>query len=233
MNRFAPSTSVVILAAGSGSRMAAGKNKVFLDLGGVTILEHSLSLFATLPFVHEIVLVFAAGDRAQIEGRFARRLDDLGVTRCVPGGQRRVDSSRAGVGACSRETKLILIHDAARPFAPAEGVEAAVRAAAETGAAILALPLEDTLKKSTDGRHIETTLARGSLYRAQTPQVFENALIRRLLDEAGDQDFTDDAALAEKSGKSVALVAGSEQNIKITTPGHLDLARAIYRVEKE
>ena len=233
MNLSAPSTSVVILAAGSGSRMGAEKNKVFLDLGGVTILEHSLSLFATFPFVHEIVLVFAATDRAQIEGPFAQRLDDLGVTRRVPGGQRRVDSSRAGVGACSRETDLKLIHDAARPFAPADGVEAAVWAAAETGAAILAMPLEDTLKKSDDGRTIETTLARATLYRAQTPQVFENALIRRLLDEAGDQDFTDDAALAEGAGRTVVLVPGSEQNIKITTPGHLDLARAIYRIEKE
>lgn len=233
MNRAAPSTSVVILAAGSGSRMGAERNKVFLDLGGVTILEHSLSLFAIFPFVHEIVLVFAARDRSLIEGAFAQRLGDLGVTRRVIGGQRRVDSSRAGVAACDRETELILIHDAARPFAPPNGVESAVRAAAETGAAILAIPLEDTLKKSDDGRTIATTLARAALYRAQTPQVFQNAMIRRLLDEAGDRDFTDDAALVEAAGKTVVLVPGSEQNIKITTPGHLDLARAIYRIERE
>jgi len=224
---------VVILAAGSGTRMGAEKNKVFLDLGGVTILEHSLSLFATLPFVHEIVLVHAARDREVLEECFASRLDDLGVTRCVVGGNRRVDSSRAGVAACDTASDLILIHDAARPFAPAAGVEAAVRAAAEKGAAILAVPLEDTLKESSDHRTIDKTLPRAALYRAQTPQVFQNALIRRLLAEAGDQDFTDDAALVEAAGRPVALVAGSEQNIKITTPGHLDLARAIFRTERE
>jgi 2-C-methyl-D-erythritol 4-phosphate cytidylyltransferase len=227
------STSAVILAAGSGSRMVTPFNKIFLDLGGVTILEHSLSLFATLSFISEVVLVVSATDRSLVETHERVRLEELGVNRIVTGGERRADSSRAGVEACSPKSDLILIHDAARPFAPANAVEAAVKAAAETGAAILAIPVEDTLKESSGGTLIERTVPRRGLYRAQTPQVFKRDVIVNALAQAGDLDYTDDASLVEAAGHPVALVPGHEHNIKITLPSHLAMARAIFQIERE
>jgi 2-C-methyl-D-erythritol 4-phosphate cytidylyltransferase len=225
-------TSAIVLAAGSGSRMGTPNNKVFLDLGGVSILEHSLSLFATLPFIREIVLVVRPADRAWIAQHYQNRLEELGVSTVVDGGDRRADSARRGIEACSATTKLLLIHDAARPFPTAASVEACVRAAAQQGVAILAVPVEDTLKTSVDGLQVSGTVPRQGLYRAQTPQVFRRDILAKVLAAVGDQDFTDDAAMAEAAGISVALVPGQETNIKITTPGHLSLARAIFRLER-
>lgn len=227
-----PTTSAVILAAGSGTRMGADVNKVFLDLGGVSILEHTLSLFATLNAIREIVLVVAESDRPLIDGEYRQRLDDLGVTRIVNGGRHRIDSSRAGVAACSAGKDLILIHDAARPFAPASAVNAAMRAAAEKGAAILAVPVEDTLKISEDGSTVSGTQPRDGFFRAQTPQVFRRELLLEVLAGAGGSAFTDDALLVEAAGHPVILVPGGEHNIKITTPEQLELARAIYSMDR-
>jgi 2-C-methyl-D-erythritol 4-phosphate cytidylyltransferase len=212
--------------------MGAGVNKVFLDLGGVTILEHTLSLFATLSAIREIVLVVSESDRPLIDGGYKPRLDELGLTRIVNGGRHRIDSSRAGVAACSEGMDLILIHDAARPFAPAAAVNAAMRAAAEKGAAILAVPVEDTLKISEDGVVVSGTQPRDGLFRAQTPQVFRRGLLLDVLAGAGSSAFTDDALLVETAGHPVVLVPGGEHNIKITTPEQLELARAIYRMER-
>jgi len=239
------STSAVILAAGSGSRMITPFNKIFLDLGGVTILEHSLSLFATLPYIREVILVVSAVDRPKLESRDASRLEELGVTRIVLGGERRTDSSRAGVEACSPDSNLILIHDAARPFPPARAVEDAVRKAAEMGAALLAVPVSDTLKASLDGKLVEKTVPRRGLYSGQTPQVFRRDVLLAALEKAASRetardgrspvagDITDDASLVEAAGFPVALVPGHENNIKITLPGHLAMARAIFQIERD
>ncbi len=213
--------------------MGGGENKIFLDLGGVSILEHSLSLFATLPFIRETILVVSAADKPRLEGEFKDRLDDLGVTRIVTGGRRRTDSSRAGVEACRSDTNLILIHDAARPFPPASAVERAVDVAARKGAALLAIPVADTLKHSPNGSLVGATIPRAGLYCAQTPQVFRRDVIINALRSRSDKDHTDDASLVESDGHPVSLVAGHEHNIKITTPRHLAMARAIYRIERD
>ncbi len=220
-------TSAIILAAGSGSRMGRDLNKIFLDLGGITILEHSLRLFKRL--AHEIVLVVAAADRHLFEGRFKKILEESPETRLVDGGARRADSSRAGIEACDPGSELILIHDAARPFPPLQSIEAALECAAAAGAAILAVPVGDTLKKAPDGKKIEATLSRDGLYRAQTPQVFQRKILVDALEKCGGSDFTDDAAMLEAAGHPVALVHGHEHNIKITTDQDLILARAILQ----
>ena len=213
--------------------MGREENKVFLDLGEVSILEHSLSLFATLPFIREVVLVVSAADRPRFEGEFKGRLDDLGVTGIVTGGKRRIDSSRAGVEACRSDTDLILIHDAARPFPPASAVEEAVDVAARKGAAILAIPVSDTLKHSPNGSLVGATIPRAGLYCAQTPQVFRRDVIINAMRNRPGRDHSDDASLVESVGHPVSLVAGHEHNIKITTKSHLAMARAIYRIEKD
>jgi len=232
MTETLASTSAVILAAGSGSRMGKPVNKIFLDLGGVTILEHTLSLFATLTFIEEIVLVVSTADRPMLDERYGERLEELGVSRLATGGKQRIDSSRAGIEACCATTEMILIHDAARPFPPASAVETAARAAMEIGAAILAVPVQDTLKRSTGGRQIDETLPRADLFRAQTPQVFRRAVLLDALRQAGEAQFTDDASLVEATGNPVALVPGHEHNIKITTPDQLELARVIFQIER-
>ena len=228
--------SAVVLAAGRGVRMGLERNKVFLDLGGRTVLEHSLAVFAGLPEVAESVVVLSPEEAEDLDPRLRTRLEALGVTRLVKGGVRRFDSAAAGVAAADRAFPLVLLHDGARPFPPPAAVRAALQAAAEQGGAVLAVPVEDTLKRvdEKEGRIVETVSRRG-LYRVQTPQVFRRELYESALEAARSRglDPTDDAAVLEAAGIPVAVVPGDPLNLKITVPGDLELARAILRSRRE
>jgi 2-C-methyl-D-erythritol 4-phosphate cytidylyltransferase len=153
------------------------------------------------------------------------------VRAVVPGGEQRTDSVRCGVSAASPSSTIVAIHDVARPLVEPAAIERAIAAAARTGAALLAVPATDTIKISADGERAETTLDRGALWCAQTPQVFALAKFVELLARAAQDDFrpTDDAALYEKYAGGVALVRGDPHNIKLTTPDDLVIAAAILR----
>ncbi len=213
-----PAFAAVIVMAGSGSRLGAAVPKAFVPLGGRPMWRHSADTFASIAACRAVVLV-APADRVDETRRAAPR------AVVVAGGARRQDSVRLGVAATPADVDVVAVHDAARPFVRAETILAAVEEASRSGAALVATPASDTVKRVADGRVVET-LERSTLWLAQTPQCFRRDLLVRAHDaaERGGWDVTDDCALVERLGLPVAVVRGDAWNLKVTTPE--DLARA-------
>ena len=215
-----------IVAAG-GSGLRAGLAKQWLELGGETVLRRSARLLADCPAVDELVLVVPAGD----EPRAAEALAGIGKPgRAVAGGPARADSVRHGLEALAG-CGVVLIHDAARPFATPALVARVAEAAARDGAALAALPVTDTVKRAGPGDppRVATTLDRRELWLAQTPQGFHRDLLRRAYQAAGAEASaaTDECALVERLGAPVTLVPGEPGNFKITSPEDVARARAL------
>ncbi|MHC1711546.1 MAG: 2-C-methyl-D-erythritol 4-phosphate cytidylyltransferase [Solidesulfovibrio sp.] len=220
----------VLLAAGSGSRLAAasaGVKKQFLMLDGRPLYWRSLASFAKCPAVTGIVVVFPPDDieaaRETLDALLA--VADPGVpVLSAAGGERRQDSVKRGLAALPRECRHVLIHDAARPFVPPELIHRVAAAlAAGHQAVIPVVPVTDTIKEVT-GEAVVATLARERLAAVQTPQGFDKALLLRAHAHAeADFTVTDDASLVEHLGHPVHTVPGSPANMKITNPE--DLAR--------
>jgi 2-C-methyl-D-erythritol 4-phosphate cytidylyltransferase / 2-C-methyl-D-erythritol 2,4-cyclodiphosphate synthase len=206
--------AAILVAAGSGSRFGADTPKQFLTLLGRQVIRHGAEALAP----HVGHLLQPVGEVAPI----AAALDGVAHLPPVPGGVTRQDSVRAGLEALvPHAPDLVLVHDAARPRIPAGTVPALVAALRDAPGAIPAVPVADTLKRAEGGR-IAATVPRDGLYRAQTPQAFRfDALLAA--HRAGIVSATDDAALLEAMGLDVALIPGSEDNIKLTFPD--DLAR--------
>ncbi len=218
--------SLILVAAGEGRRIGRGLRKALIPIGGKPLLLHTLDALRDIPHREETILVIHSTDRERLEADLGDALSANGVTHIVDGGKEREDSVRAGLEAVSTESSLVAIHDAARPFVQAVDLEAVVEAAALKGAAILAIPVPDTVKVEGDGRCIERTASRESLWLAQTPQVFRREIIieahRRL-----EGRVTDDAEAVERAGWEVTLVPASGPNPKITTPADLEMARRL------
>ncbi len=209
----------IVAAGGSGKR--AGVAKQWMTLGGETVLRRSARALAACDLVDELVVVVPEGQ----EPRGADEVSTLGKPfRVVRGGARRADSVRQGVEALPH-CQVILVHDAARPFASPALVRAVALAASETGAALAALAATDTVKRARGERAVET-LDRRELWLAQTPQGFRAAVLRRALAAAGAApgEVTDEAQLVERMGEPVRLVPGEPGNFTITTSA--DVARA-------
>jgi 2-C-methyl-D-erythritol 4-phosphate cytidylyltransferase len=226
------STSAVLVAAGRSLRMGGGsERKPFIDLAGRTVLEHVCAAFDQASSVAEIVIVGCAEDLDRIRKLAASSRSMGKVRRVVAGGEARSDSVAAGVEAADRSLALLAIHDVARPLVTPDLVERAIAVAALRGAAVVAVPVTDTIKISSDGERAESTLDRGVLWSAQTPQVFRADLFRELLDRARKDGYrpTDDAALHETYVGPVPIVQGDPSNWKLTWPGELALAAAVLR----
>lgn len=213
--------SAVIVAAGSGTRMKAGKNKVFLELFGKTILEHTVSVFENSAIIDEIIVV-----TNEIEEATKFFKDYNKVKKIVPGGAVRGESVQNGLKAASGD--FVAIHDGARALILAEDIEKVINAAEEFGAAALGVKCKDTLKVADENGFISGTADREFLYNIQTPQVFKLSKITEWYENC-DEVFTDDCALAEKFGEMVKIVDGSYDNIKITTPDDMELAERILK----
>lgn len=214
-----PSCSVVVVAAGSSTRM--GFDKVLADVGGLPVIVRCLKSFEEAPSVSEVVVV----TRTDLVPEVARLCQEFGLSKVVKvirGGEDRTQSARLGTLECASKAKLIAIHDGARPFVTVQVIEDAVAQAAANGAAAPAVPVKDTIKAAHDGL-VERTLDRSELYAVQTPQVFDGDLIRAALQKAVDDgvSLTDDCAAVERLGMRVALTPGDERNIKLTTPTDL------------
>lgn len=208
----------LILAAGSGTRFGGELPKQFLPLAGLPILARSIAPFAAHRRVRRVVVV---GDREAIR-RHCPTVAELPV---VTGGATRQGSARAGLEALAEDAPdAVLIHDAARPLVPKRVIDAVCDALAEGAEAVIpALPVTDTLKAARAGV-VERTVPREGLHRVQTPQGFRFRAILTAHRTACALDCTDDAAIAEAAGMTVRLVAGAEENLKVTTQD--DLARA-------
>jgi 2-C-methyl-D-erythritol 4-phosphate cytidylyltransferase/2-C-methyl-D-erythritol 2,4-cyclodiphosphate synthase len=224
----AQDVGVVLVAAGSSSRMGAAQSKVWLELDGQTLLARALATLAPWPRLARLAVVVRAPDVADAETlvrRVAPRL--VPRTRCVAGGAERADSVRAGLAALASDATLVLVHDAARPLASLALFERVAAAAAESGAAVPALAVVDTLKRVGAAGRLET-VPRAGLHAVQTPQGFRRDLLERAHARPRDgAAVTDDAQLVEAIGASVVLVAGEPSNLKVTVPADLELARRL------
>lgn len=219
--------SVVILAAGSSSRM--GQDKIMLPIGDLPVIVHTLRAFEPLPEVDEVIVVTREDLVPEIAG-LCKVFDLRKVKKVVRGGATRAESARIGTLEADYDATLIAVHDAARPFATESVIRAVILKAAETGAAAPAIPVKDTIKVAHEGL-VEYTPDRATLFAVQTPQVFDASLLRAALQKALDDgaEVTDDCSAVERLGMKVSLTAGDERNIKLTTPADLALAELMLQ----
>jgi len=229
MVRQAPRTAAVVPAAGRGLRMGGSTPKQFLTLGGLPILVHALRVLEESPAITEIILTVPAADREYCLNEIVAHYKFHKITKVVPGGEQRQDSVRHGLAELDQDVDVVLVHDAVRPFLTAEMVARAIDAAAEHRAAIVAIPMRDTIKRVGSDGLIESTIDRRHLWLAQTPQAFQRTLLQSAHRKAQIENYhaTDDAQLMEWLGHRVAIVEGSGENIKITRPEDLGIGEAI------
>jgi 2-C-methyl-D-erythritol 4-phosphate cytidylyltransferase len=220
--------AALLLAAGRGERLGASVPKAFVPLRGRPLVLRAAAALAACPEIDRIVPVLGADELARWPGLAS---DFAGAERLAPpvaGGAERQDSMRAGLAALPHEVEWVAVHDAARPLVRPADVARVVAAAVRTGAALLAVPVRDTLKR-VGGGLVSETLPRTACFAAQTPQVFRASLLREALAKAEAEGFvaTDDAQLVERLGAPVEVVEGDPRNLKITGPEDLAVAEAI------
>ena len=225
--------TAIIVAAGSGSRLGYSEPKAFVELGGQTMLYYSLRTIRAVASVAEVIV--AIPPEKEPQALLAAQQAGVRVPlRLTPGGAERQDSVGIALSLASTESGVIVVHDAARPFAPAALFDACIEAAVRSGGAIAAIAVVDTLKEAAQGV-ITATRPRQGLYAAQTPQAFKRELLiaGHRLGAPQPLPATDDAYLVERMGAAVEIVAGSALNFKITTPEDLRLARALIASDRE
>jgi 2-C-methyl-D-erythritol 4-phosphate cytidylyltransferase len=235
--------SAIIVAAGKGVRMGAGlrragkasatqagADKLFLEVAGRPVVAHTWLRFDEAKCIDEIILVVRDGMQEAFKELAAKFLFKKPF-RIVGGGAERQDSVWNGLEALPPTAEIVAIHDAARPCTSGELIAATVKAADETGAAVAAQPVTDTIKESADGKLIRFTLDRSLLWAVQTPQTFRVEVIRRALTEARRRKlvFTDDTAACELIGQPVRLVSSIAPNPKITVAGDLPFIEMLLR----
>jgi len=222
-------TVAIVPAAGSGNRMGRELSKQYLALGGMPLLVHTLNVFERCPLVDALLVVVPPSDVEAVRTEMLPRWSLKKLAGVIPGGKERQDSVRAGIEALDRETELVVIHDAVRPFITVELIENCIRAAAEEGAATVGVPVKDTVKEvGADGR-VMRTCDRNLLWLTQTPQAFRRDIIENAHRAAVRDGYrgTDDTSLVERLGIAVRMIRGDYGNIKITTPEDLVIAEAL------
>jgi 2-C-methyl-D-erythritol 4-phosphate cytidylyltransferase/2-C-methyl-D-erythritol 2,4-cyclodiphosphate synthase len=223
--------TAIIAAGGRGQRLGGAQPKQLLEIGGRAILERSVTAFLSHPDVDAVVVALPA-DLAAAPPDYLRAASAAAPgrkpLRIVVGGDRRQDSVANAFHAAGPQTEVIVVHDAARPFVSADLIARTIAAAAESGAALAAVQSRDTVKRvgrGPEAAHVAETLARDTIYLAQTPQAFRRDVLASAL--AVTADATDEAALAEHAGHAVRIVDGEAANIKITTADDLPIAASI------
>ena len=207
------STYALIVAAGRGARFGGTLPKQYLALGGTSVLRHAVAAFAAHPRIAGVLVTIRPEDRAL----FDHAVSGVSVLAPVPGGAERQDSVRLGLEAlAAHKPDRVLIHDGARPFPDAALIDRVIDGLDRASAAIPGLALGDTIKRVEDG-HIVETVDRSQLWRAQTPQGFHFDAILAAHRQMAGRVLTDDAAVAEAAGIAPLIVAGSEENLKVTT----------------
>jgi 2-C-methyl-D-erythritol 4-phosphate cytidylyltransferase len=221
-------TAAIITAAGAGIRMGGDQAKQFMDLDGRPLLAVTLDRFEHSPDIDGIVLVVPPGKVDDCRDQIVKKYALAKVVKVVAGGARRQDSVRLGLDATEGHYPLVLIHDGVRPFVSLELISRIVKAMDQHRSVIPALAARETIKETDTAGLVVKTRDRRSLWLVQTPQAFRYEDIveahRRALKENWEE-MTDDALLVERTGIPVKVIEGSEENIKITTPRDLELAR--------
>ncbi len=225
INPAKTAVGAVIVAAGSSKRMN-GVDKILVPLGGKPLLAWSVEALQQSELVDRIVLVNSQSNLGPVQCLVTDNKWSKVVKVCL-GGQRRQDSVAAGLRTLD-DCEWVLIHDGARPFLTAALIENGLVAARETGAAVAAVPVTDTIKLAGDDQVVIETPPRSHLWAVQTPQVFRLAMIKEAYKQAAGE-VTDDAMLVEQIGYKVKLYRGSYDNIKITTPQDLAVAEFLSK----
>src|SRR6185503_6504459 len=222
----------IIAAAGFGRRMKTDRPKQLLILNGTPILVHTIRKFDASSAIDYIIVTAPRESVDEVRSLVKSAGFTKSVT-VVEGGERRQDSVAMGLQQLQPGTDIVAVHDGVRPFVSIEDIENVVNQAAETGAAILGVPIVDTVKQA-EREFVESTLTREHLILAQTPQVFRTAILKQAFDRAAKDEYygTDESSLVERLGIAVAIVRGSERNIKITRPSDLTLARVFLEEER-
>lgn len=224
----------IVVAAGASTRMG-GVDKLLVTVGDRPLLAHAIGALASSPAIGSIVVVTTTDRRRALEtGGWVAELADDGEITFVDGGERRQDSVRAGFRALESAapdpdgSRVVLVHDGARPFVPPALVDAVVAATERHGAAIPVLPVHETLKRVVDDR-IASTVDRSDVAVAQTPQGVRRSLLREALasDVATSGSWTDEAALLEACRIAVHVVPGEPANLKVTVPADLERAAGL------
>ena len=222
--------SALLVAAGKGTRMGPGVDKLFLEVAGRPVVAHTWQRFNDAACISEIVLVVREGMQPAFAG-LAAKFNLQKPHRFVAGGAERQDSVWNGLAALSPETEIVAIQDAARPCTSEALIAATIQAARETGAAVAAQPMTDTVKESANGKLISRTLDRAQLWTVQTPQTFRVEVISRALTEVRRRGLlvTDDTAACELIGQPVRLVRSESPNPKVTLPSDLTYVETLLR----
>ncbi len=215
----------VIVAAGTSERMGS-VDKLFAPIDGKPVLARVIDIFQQCKSVNQIVLVVSGGN-LELCHRLVAEQEWTKVTRICLGGKRRQDSVAAGLSQLN-QCQWVIIHDGARPLVSVELIENGLDTARETGAAVAAVPVTDTIKITDNDRVVQNTPSRQSLWAVQTPQIFRSDIITKAYQQA-TVEVTDDATLVERLSYKVKLYMGSYNNIKITTPDDLVLAEALWQ----
>ena len=223
-----PKAGAIIATAGESRRMG-GVDKVFAPLGGKPALSRVLDAFEECELINQIIVVVSENNLAKCRGLIAENKYSKPIEVCG-GGERRQDSVAAGLEKLDK-CDWVVIHDGARPLVTKELIEGGLEAAKETGAAVAAVPVTDTVKVAGEDRIVRQTPPRQNLWAVQTPQVFRFDLISEAYHRAAGE-VTDDAFLVEALGYEVKLYTGSYDNIKITTPQDLFIAEALIKSGK-
>jgi len=226
----------IIPAGGQGRRLGTQTPKQYVEIAGVPLIVHTLRKFAPeygSSAVDGIILPVPSGDIEFVKDEIIAKYRIKGVIEVLAGGRERQDSVRAGLAAVPADAQIVAIHDAVRPFVSAESIKEVINAAAAWSAAILGVPVKDTVKKVDDGSSVIGTVDRKDLWLTQTPQAFRRAVIIEAYKRAYEDGIyaTDDASLVERIGVTVKMVRGSYENIKITTADDLDFAQFIMKRE--
>ena len=228
-----PRCAALVAAAGSSSRMG-GVNKLLQNLDGMPVLARTLTALQLAEKVDEIIVATREEDLVEI----SHLCKTYGITKCtkvVRGGETRVHSVLLASMEVSPETDLLAVQDGARPLVTPALIDQVIAAARRCSAAAPAVPVKDTVKTGKEEGAVEQTLRRDTLRAVQTPQVFDAELLRAALQSAIDKELpiTDDCSAVELMGKTVYLIEGEEENIKITTPVDLIIAEALLRAREE
>jgi 2-C-methyl-D-erythritol 4-phosphate cytidylyltransferase len=226
MARFA----VILPAAGKSSRFKDKEKKPFANLDGRAVWLRSAELFVARNDVCQCLIVVSPEDQDLFRRRYGANLAFMNI-QIVAGGSERFESVANALAQVKPEAELVAIHDAVRPCLTEEQVNAVFTRAEKTGAALLAVPVSDTLKQVNAQHQVQATVSRQGMWLAQTPQVFRRDWLVEAYAKRGTlgKDITDDAQLIEAAGHPVHVVEGAAGNIKITTRGDLFLAEAVLK----
>jgi len=225
------SVAVVIPAAGKSERFGGREKKPFVPLDGRAVWQRTAELFWTRQDVTKVYLVVSPADRESFRSRFGHVIA-FANAEVVDGGAERFESVANALARVPGDVDLVAVHDAVRPLVTPAQIDAVFAAAAARGAAMLAIPVADTLKRVEPGTDwVAETIPRAGLWQAQTPQVFRRQLLVEAYAGRGrfGAAITDDAQLVEAAGHPVHVVPGSLTNFKITSPEDLELAEAVVK----